>query len=146
VDAVVDQFGAANLLGLADDFDSAFQAEYLAPGTPAASFVFGPGTTNSLTADPDAVAAADPVTHVDRATPPFLLLHGSADRIVSPSQTLLLHTALLAQGVESTRYVLDGADHGDIAALLGAPEAALPWSTQEVLGHIVNFLDKELSR
>jgi len=65
---------------------------------------------------------------------------------LAPSQTLLLHTALLAHGVDSTRYVLDGADHGELAVLLGDPEGALPWSTQELLGRIVGFLDKELGR
>jgi acetyl esterase/lipase len=146
VEAVIDLFGPSDLLKLGEDFDPAFQAGHLAPGTPAAAFIFGPGTTNSLTDNPAAVAATDPATRLGRATPPFVLFHGSADRLVSPSQTLLLHTALLAHGVQSTRYVLDGAGHGDLAALLGDPDGALPWSTQELLGYIVNFLDKELSR
>ena len=144
VDAVIDQFGPSNLLRLAEDFDPEFKAQHLAPGNPAAAFVFGPGTTNSLADDVDAVAAADPSTHLDSATPPFLIFHGSADRIVSSSQTQLLHTALLAKGVTSTRYVVEGADHGDLAVMLGDPEAALPWSTQELLGYVVEFLDREL--
>jgi hypothetical protein len=69
---------------------------------------------------------------------------GSADNVVPPSQSLLLHTALLEQGVESTRYVLTGAKHGDLSAMLGEPEAALAWSTEEVLGHITAFLAKHL--
>jgi len=146
VQAVIDQFGASDLRRLAEDFDPAFQAGYLAPGTPAAAFIFGPGTANSVADDPAAVAAADPATHLSGDTPPFLLFHGSADRIVSPSQTLLLHTALLAHGIESTRYVLDGADHGDLVAMLGDPESALPWSTREFLGYILGFLDQRLSR
>jgi acetyl esterase/lipase len=146
VHAVVDQFGPCDLRRLGEDFDPAFQAQHLAPGTLAAAFVFGPGTTDSLTDDTAAVAAADPATRLGPATPPFLLFHGSADRFVSPSQTLLLHTALLTHGVESTRYVLDGAGHGDLAAMLGDPETALPWSTREVLGYVVDFLDEKLSK
>jgi acetyl esterase/lipase len=146
VQAVVDLLGPSNLLKLGEDFDPACQAAHLAPGTPSAAFIFGPGTTKSVADDPAAVAAADPATRLGRATPPFVLFHGSADRVVSPSQTLLLHAALLAHGVDSTRYVLDGADHGELAALLGDPEGALPWSTRELLGHIVDFLDKELGR
>jgi hypothetical protein len=46
--------------------------------------------------------------------------------------------------VESTRYVLTGAKHGDRSAMLGDPEAALPWSTEEILGHITDFLAKHL--
>ena len=60
------------------------------------------------------------------------------------SQTLLLHTALLEHGVQSTRYVLDGAGHGDLAAMLGDPKAALPWSTRQLLGYITDFLGRHL--
>ena len=80
----------------------------------------------------------------DAATPPFLIFHGSGDNIISPSQTLLLHTALLEHGVESTRYVLTGAGHGDLAVMLGDPDAALPWSTREFLGYITEFLGRHL--
>ena len=81
---------------------------------------------------------------IDTSAPPFLIFHGSADNIVSPSQTLRLHTALRVHGVESTRYVRDGAEHGDMAAMLGRPEAALPWSTEKFLGYITAFLAKHL--
>ena len=146
VNAVVNQFGASNLLKLADDFDPAFRAAHLAPGTPNAAFVLGHDANYSLKDDPVAVAAADPATLVNPASPPYLHFHGSADRFVSPSQTLLLHSALLAQGVESTRYVLTGADHGDLAVFFGNPDDALPWSTQEVLGYITDFLDRQLKK
>jgi hypothetical protein len=69
---------------------------------------------------------------------------GSADNVVPPSQSLLLHIALLEQSVESNRYVLTGAKHGDLSAMLGEPEATLAWSTEEVLGHITAFLAKHL--
>ena len=68
----------------------------------------------------------------------------SADNVVPPSQSLLLHTALLEQGVESTRYVLTGAKHGDLSAMFGDPAAALGWSTEEILNHITDFLAKHL--
>ena len=142
--AVIDCFGPSHLAKLADDFDAAAREEHLKPGSAAAAFVFGPGTDKSLADDPDLVAAADPASLVTPDAPPFLLLHGSADNLVSPSQTLLLHSALLASGVESTRYVLDGAGHGDIALMLGRPEEALPWSTKQTLGFAIDFLDRHL--
>jgi acetyl esterase/lipase len=144
VQAVIDLFGASDLAKLAADFDPDAQRAHLRPGTPIAAFVFGPGTERSLADDPAAVADADPSTYVSAAAPPFLIFHGSADKLISPSQTLLLHTALLAHGVQSTRYVLAGAGHGDLAAMLGDPEAALPWSTTEFLGYITDFLGKHL--
>jgi dipeptidyl aminopeptidase/acylaminoacyl peptidase len=47
------------------------------------------------------VRVSDPVTYIDSSTPPFLLFHGTDDRFVSPSQTLTLHNALRAAGVDS---------------------------------------------
>jgi acetyl esterase/lipase len=144
VQAVINLFGLSNLLKFVDDFDPETRPALLRPGTPAAAFMFGPGTTLSLADDPEAVAAADPCTYVTGETPPFLHLHGSADKVVPPSQSLLLHTALLEHGVESTRYVLTGAQHGDLSAMLGDPQAALPWSTDETLGYITGFLAEHL--
>jgi hypothetical protein len=63
--------------------------------------------------------------------------------LVSPSQTLPVHEALRAKGVDSTRYVVQGADHGDLT-FLGKPEAVIPWSTEMVMSLIVRFLDEHL--
>jgi dipeptidyl aminopeptidase/acylaminoacyl peptidase len=81
---------------------------------------------------------------VTAETPALVHFHGSADNVAPPRQSLLLHTALLEQGVDGTRYVLTGAKHGDLSAMLGEPEVALPWSTTEILGHITDFLTKHL--
>jgi len=54
-------------------------------------------------------------------------------------------TALRAKGIESTRYVLTGAGHGDLS-FTGDTSAALPWSTQETMGHIVDFLGQHLKK
>ena len=36
---------------------------------------------------PEKVKAANPMTYISKNTPPFLLLHGDKDMLVSPSQT-----------------------------------------------------------
>jgi len=90
-----------------------------------------------------AVARANPITYVNHAA----LLSCSCmfrDTFVSPSQTLILHTALRAAGVASTRYVLEGAGHGDLAVQAGDPSAALPWSTEQVMTLMTGFLHSEL--
>ena len=144
VQAVVDTFGPSDLLQVAADFDEAAQRAHAAPGIPACAYVFGPGLDGrALVDDPAAVALADPATYVRPDAPRFLFMHGSLDTMVSPSQTLLLHTALLAHGVESTRYVLTGAGHGDLG-FLGDTQAGLPWTTVETMDRIVGFLDREL--
>ena len=76
-------------------------------------------------------------------TPRFLLFHGTDDRFVSPSQTLILHNALRVAGVDSTRYVLQGAGHGDVV-FLGHHESGLPWSSRQVMGYLIAFLRKHL--
>jgi hypothetical protein len=43
------------------------------------------------------------------------------------------------------RHDYRAANHGDLT-FLNDPAAALPWSTQEVVNHIVTFLDGHLRR
>lgn len=56
--------------------------------------------------------AASPLTHVHRGAPPFLLLHGDADRVVPAEQARLLDAALRASGVPSSLVVTPGGGHG----------------------------------
>jgi acetyl esterase/lipase len=60
---------------------------------------------------PDAAAQASPVTHVSPGAPPFLLLHGSADRLVPCAQSERLHRALRQAGASSELTLYDDADH-----------------------------------
>lgn len=142
VQAVVDKFGASDLTRVAADFDESAQAFWSAPDGPLAAFVYGPGGGPLDEHDAPAVES-NPLTHLNPATPPFLLFHGNADSVVSPSQTLLLHNALRAAGLSSRRYVLDGANHGD-APFLGDPEVGRVWSTTTAMDLIVEFLRAEL--
>jgi hypothetical protein len=61
--------------------------------------------------------------------------------MVSPSQTLILHDALVAAGVRSARYVVDGAAHGDLT-FMGDSQSGLFWSTNKVMNLIVDFLNR----
>jgi acetyl esterase/lipase len=69
---------------------------------------------------PELAAQAGPVSHVSPAAPPFLLLHGRADRLVPYVQSERLAAALEAAGADVELHLLDGADH----MWLGAPDAA----------------------
>ncbi|MDH6218673.1 acetyl esterase/lipase [Streptomyces pseudovenezuelae] len=145
VQAVVDEFGAGDLAKLADDYVAATKATYEAPGSFVNAYVFGPGSKETVTTDPAANKAANPATYLSSTSAPFILLQGDRDRIISPSQSLILLDALKAKGVEATRYVIKGADHGDMS-FLGDPKAGLPWSTQKVMGIITGFLDQKLQK
>jgi acetyl esterase/lipase len=69
---------------------------------------------------PERAAEASPLSHVSPAAPPFLLLHGAADRLIPCVQSERLYTALLEAGVDVELDVYEDADH----MWSGSPDAA----------------------
>jgi acetyl esterase/lipase len=139
VQGVVDDFGASDISKIAADFDAVTQRaiytnegliQYIGKASDASTLDSGIATT-----------AANPLKYIHANAPPFLIFHGNHDRMVSPSQTLILHDALVATGVPSTRYVVEGAGHGDLS-FMGDTRSGLLWSTNQVMNMIVNFLDR----
>jgi acetyl esterase/lipase len=61
---------------------------------------------------PQLARLASPLAHVTRDDPPFLIVHGSKDLLVSPRQSELLAAALRKAGVEVTLHVVKDAGHG----------------------------------
>lgn len=60
---------------------------------------------------PQLAGLASPVTHVDGADPPFLLIHGTADEIVSIAQSRAMRDALAEASVPVTLLELDQIPH-----------------------------------
>ncbi len=56
---------------------------------------------------------ANPIEHISAATPPFLIIHGTADQVVPIRQSTILHDALRRSGTGSTMITVDGGGHGD---------------------------------
>jgi acetyl esterase/lipase len=137
VDAVVDVFGASHLATVAEGFDPATVTAHTTPGAALPTYLLGPGRT--FADHPAQVSEADPASHITSRTPPFLMLHGDDDRIVAPAQTARLHQALRRAGVDSTRYVLQGAGHGALSTAAGI------WTSTQVMAIIVNFLHSRLA-
>jgi len=139
IQGVIVDFGASDMSKIAADFDAPTQhAIYSSEGL--VQYIGKSTGGNTLDAG-IATTAANPLTYIHANAPPFLILHGNQDRLVSPSQTLILHDALVAAGVRSTRYVVDGAGHGDLA-FMGDAQSGLLWSTNTVMNLIVNFLNR----
>jgi acetyl esterase/lipase len=63
--------------------------------------------------NPALAAAASPITHVSAGSAPFLLIHGTADGMVPPSQSQRMHAALEAAAATSTLLLIDGMPHGN---------------------------------
>lgn len=89
----------------------------------------------SVNADPQKAKAASPIGHVDGTEPPFLLMHGSGDKVVSPLQSKKMFEALQNKKVEAEYVLVRGAEHGD-----------LPWYQPGVISRVVNFFDRYLKR
>lgn len=89
----------------------------------------------SVNADPQKAKAASPIGHVDGTEPPFLLMHGSGDKVVSPLQSEKMFEALQNEKVEAEYVLVRGAEHGD-----------LPWYQPGVISRVVNFFDRHLKR
>ena len=118
VGAVVDEFGPADLTAPA-------WSPYT---TGIIRRVFGrdPGPSRVL-------AAASPVTYVSPGAPPFLILQGTADRVVFPGQAEELTRRLEADGVPARLVLVDGGPHG-----LGNPGESP--SPDQLAQRVVSFL------
>jgi acetyl esterase/lipase len=62
-------------------------------------------------ADPEWVRLASPAHHAALASAPVLLVHGTADVVVSHRESVRLHAALEAAGKTSELLILEGAPH-----------------------------------
>lgn len=136
VQAVVDLYGLSDLSRVGEGFAPDIVARHASPAAPEAMWLNGPGVFfegGPVTKDPAKLAAANPLTYASKNAPPFLLMHGDKDTVVSPRQTEILHEALIATGADSTRYLVHGAAHG-----------GQYWVQPEVMKIIIRFLDSHL--
>lgn len=116
VQAVVDFFGPSDLTKIGDDYSSDVQALYNSPSGAVALLVNGMAgfkgrKGGALRDTPDTARDANPLTYINENTPPFLIMHGNADKTISPSQSKILYDALVKHGVDTEYYVVNGADH-----------------------------------
>jgi dipeptidyl aminopeptidase/acylaminoacyl peptidase len=64
--------------------------------------------------------SVSPVHYISRDNPPFLILHGTADRLVPFAQSVELSEALQAAGIEVTLQRFPNSGHGGPAFVLPA--------------------------
>lgn len=82
---------------------------------------------------PDLAKAASPVTYVDKNDPPFLIIHGEKDDLVSPKQSQLLSSWLTVAGVQHELIIIKDAPH------FGAM-----FDVDEIRNKVIGFLKKQL--
>ena len=126
VQAVVDWYGPTDFLRMND---TPGEVDHLAPDSPESLLVGGPVKEYA-----DRACQASPISHIQKEGPPFLIMHGSHDYTVIPSQSELLHDALCAAGRRTELVMVEGAGHGfDLARE--------PWVVDKVFA----FLDKHIA-
>ena len=81
-------------------------------------------------------ASVSPILHVSADDPPTLLIHGNADALVDFNNSELIHSALVASGVETGLVVIEGAGHGFRTAedRAQASEALVGWFEKHLTG------------
>jgi acetyl esterase/lipase len=123
---VVAWYAPSDLAAMATDTGT----DPMDPGTREAQLLGAPPP-----AVPGAAAQASPISHVSAAAPPFLLLHGGADRLVPCVQSERLCSALRDTGLNAELGVYPAADH----MWSGSPGAARQ-ALQDTIGALTRWL------
>lgn len=117
VQAAATLYGISDLRNIGAGFDEAIQKVHQSPAVTEALLVNGvafneyPGT--SILSDSDKALAASSLGHIKKNLPPFLIMHGTEDKLVSPVQSEQLYEALKQNGNRVTYVKVEGAAHGD---------------------------------
>jgi acetyl esterase/lipase len=117
--AVVDYYGPAELILFPGRNDEKSPESLLIGATPLSR--------------PDLARAASPVTYVDKNDPPFLIIHGEKDELVSPDQSRLLSAWLKVMGVEN-----------ELILVKDAPHYGVMFDSDEVRKKVIDFLMMKL--
>lgn len=137
VQAVATIYGISDLATIGEGFDEATQRVHASPAVTEALLLNGPAFGQNpgapVTADPEKCRFASPLGHVDGTEPPFLIMHGAADKLVSPEQSRRLYEALLEKKVPAKYVLVENAGHGDD-----------PWYQPEAVKTVVDWFVETL--
>lgn len=118
VQAAVTIYGISNLLNIGEGYSAEIQKVHASPAVTEALLLYGPAFADfagrSILSDPQKAMDASPLGHVKYNMPPFLIMHGSADKLVSPVQSEQLYKALKKKDNKVDYIIVDGAGHGDL--------------------------------
>jgi len=137
VQAAVSMYGISDVRNIGEGFPAAIQKVHQSPAATEALLVNGPAFATfagaAIGSDPAKALAAGSMGHLDGAKPPMLLMHGTADQLVSPVQSKQLYEALRARGDSVDLVLVEGAGHGD-----------LHWYQPAVITRVVDWFQKTL--
>lgn len=118
VQAAATIYGISNLMNIGEGYPEAIQEVHKSPAVTEALLIHGPAFADfageSILSDPQKALEASPIGHIKQGMPPFLIMHGSADKLVSPIQSEQLYRALTEKGNQADYIEVEGAGHGDL--------------------------------
>ncbi len=108
IHAVVDYYGPTDISRMNEE---ASVQDHRAPDSPEGALIGGVDVLDN----PELANRTVLMAHIGegRALPPFLVVHGSSDRLVPFGQSIMLVEALREAGQDVTFYKVAGGDHGD---------------------------------
>ncbi|WP_026546680.1 alpha/beta hydrolase [Paenarthrobacter nicotinovorans] len=90
-----------------------------------------------LAENPERAAAASPISYVNPDAPPFLLVHGAADRFVPAAQSESLAAELQKAGADVELLLIEDADH------MWRLEDGSPGAAEKALAATVSFFRRQ---
>ncbi|MCT8002002.1 alpha/beta hydrolase [Sphingomonas sanguinis] len=137
VQAAVSLYGISDLRNIGAGFSETVGQVHASTASTEALLVhgvaFGDFAGATIGSDPVKALGASPVGHLSGTKPPLLLMHGSADDLVSPVQSEQMAAALREREAEVDYVVVDGAGHGDG-----------PWFQPALIDYIVAWFGEKL--
>jgi acetyl esterase/lipase len=121
IKAVIDFYGPAELILFPGNNDPKSPESILIGATPLSR--------------PDLAKAASPVSYVDKNDPPFLIIHGEKDDLVSIKQSQLLSSWLNVAGVQN-----------ELVTVKDAPHFGVMFDSDEVRNKVITFIKKQMSK
>ena len=85
---------------------------------------------------PEVVAAASAVTHIQRSSPPMLLIHGVEDKTVPVKQSQEMYDRLRAAGASAELFLVPGVDH----SFIGKTPAQTQQASRAALKRVFEFI------
>ncbi len=130
VQAVCDWYGPTDFTEVDIFKNPGLPLQYIDYAMISVNLIGGPFSLNI-----DKVKMANPITHVSKDDPPFLIMHGDKDDVIPISQSEMLYQALKSAGVNVRLVTIPGAGHNfDISNKKFAPH----------LKQVIGFFDQML--
>ncbi len=137
VQAVATLYGISDLLNIGEGFPESVQEVHRSPAVTEALMINGPAFRSfagaPITASKEKALNASPIGHMKGVKPPFLIMHGSKDTLVSPEQSAKLFRMLKKNGDNAEYVLVEGAEHGDNT-----------WYQPIIINRVVEWFTKNL--